>query len=315
MKAIKYLVVAPLVIFMFVKTGSAQAPDAARIAFSGGGNIWLIDPDGRNLVNLTQSFGNFEPDWSPDGRYIYFVSARGGNSEIYRMDADGRNPIRLTHHPNDDYHPSVSPDGKQLAFDRNHRGVYIMNADGGDIRQLTDFGARPDWSPDGRRIAFEGRENRKDIYVIGIDGQNLTNLTQDGLGNYAPAWSLDGRQIAYGSWRDEEAGNFEEIYVMDADGENKKRLTRALGIDSFPAWSPGGKQIAFTTQRNPDVTGDVIFLMNANGTRQRALLPLGMNGVKASWFDPAFALAVESIGKLPMLWGRLKQIAEGNSAR
>jgi Tol biopolymer transport system component len=313
MKHTMFFCIAFLCIFaLFVEHGHGGAPSQPKIAFTSQGDIWLIAPDGKDLVNLTQTpnFADAEPVWSPDGRYIDFTSARDGNSEIYRMDADGKNPVNLTRHPAMDRWPSVSPDGKQLCFrsDREPFGLFVMDADGSNVRHLINFGGRSSWSPDGKRIAFEGRATRKDIYVIDVDGKNLTNLTQDGVGNYAPAWSPDGNQIAYGSWRDWAAGeiaNVEEIYVMNADGSAKRRLTRAPGLDDLPAWSPDGKQIVFRSDRDG---GARLYIMNADGTRQRALTPLGMSGFEPSWFDPAFvpSRAVKPLGKMWTLWGLLK---------
>lgn len=289
---------------LLIDRGNGQEPLKPKIAFSCGGNVCLIDPDGRNMVNLTHPLGGGDPVWSPDGKYIYFSSSRDVNVEIYRMDADGKNPINLARHPAHDGHPSVSPDGKQIVFSSNRTGgLYIMNTDGSNLHLLSPFGLRPDWSPDERQIAFY---RFQDIWLIDADGKNLINLTNDKVGNFAPAWSPDGRQIAYGSFPPGDAVNVEEIYIMDSNGENKRRLTRAPGFDTEPAWSPNGKQIAFRSQRDNIPR---IYLMNADGTNQRALTPPGIIGFEPSWFDPAFARsqAVEALEKSWTTWGFLKR--------
>jgi len=107
--------------------------------------------------------GDQAPDWSPDGRQIAFDTTRDGNFEIYVMNADGSNQRRLTNHFNVDARPSWSPNGRQVVFhssrdvphktEENSTGysafeIYVMDADGSNVRQLTfndHFDAHPDW--------------------------------------------------------------------------------------------------------------------------------------------------------------------------
>ena len=128
---------------------------------------------------------------APKTAKIAFTSFRDGNSEIYVMDADGKNPRNLTNHPGIDDSPAWSPNGRRIAFyssrpdgrqiaftsTRVGVGIYVMNSDGSNQRRLTPVhtgNLYPDWSPDGKKIAFESsRNNRKaDIYVINADGTN-----------------------------------------------------------------------------------------------------------------------------------------------
>jgi ABC-type sugar transport system substrate-binding protein len=163
---------------------------------------------------------------------IAFDSDRDGNREIYVMDPDGKNTVNLTNNPADDFGPAWSPDGQEIAFVSNRENeqgggqyIYIMNADGSDVRQLTtgNNSDHPDWSHDGSAIVFSSDANgNNEIYVIKADGGvEPTNLTNSDVQDTQPTWSPDGSKIAWLSGSD---GNW-DIFVMYADGSNIKQLT------------------------------------------------------------------------------------------
>jgi hypothetical protein len=156
-------------------------------------------------------------------------------------------------------HPSWSPDGAQIVFASDEDGdseLWIVDADGGNLRQLTDneaHDADPVFSPDGTQIAFVSDVESpgfSEVYTIAPDGTNLTRLTDLSGSQYAPAWSPDGSQIAYVSDR----GGDGDLYVMDADGQRSALLTLDDGgaEDRSPIWSPDGLWIAFLSNREDD---------------------------------------------------------------
>jgi Tol biopolymer transport system component len=246
-----------------------------RLAFesarTGDFEVFSMNPDGTDVVNLTQNpAADIEPDWSPDGTRIAFVSDRDGNNEIYLMNADGTNQVRLTSSLAADENPDWSPDGNSIAYvsDRDgNREIYVLASDGSSVVRLTNNPAvdeHPAWSPDGSRIAFQaerGAVGDFEVFVMNADGTDPVNISVNAPEfDGRPAWSPDGTRIAFTSARD--GGNF-EIYVMNADGSEPERLTESDDIDSYPEWSPDGGYLAFRSDR---VGNAEVFVMLGDGT-------------------------------------------------
>ena len=250
-----------------------------KIAFTRNGDIYVMEPDGSHLTNLTpNSFTDYYPAWSPDGTKIAFTSNRNTNPnvpDIYVMNANGTNQTRLTNGTFllSSSNPCWSPDGVRIAFERLGE-IYVMNADGSNATRLTNntwTDSEPDWSPDGGKIAFLSRpDGPPKIFVMNTDGSGQTNLTQDQLGQeYNAAWSPDGAKIIFAA-DGSEAG----IWVMSAYGTNPVRLANSDGGFS-PTWSPDGTKIAFS--RN-----GYIYVMNADGSNQTRLTTgFGQDGYPA----------------------------------
>jgi TolB protein len=255
------LLPAAVLLLLAWTAGAGAVPEVrnGRIAFVSVGDVWVVNADGTGLDNITHSAAREAyPTWSPEGTRIVFSSNRGGPRDLWIMNADGSGLRRLTrnnHGRGVDSAPTLSPDGRRVAFARRIRGdqeIYVMNLDGTGLRRLTrhpgiDFD--PAWSPDGTEIAFWRTVRRRprevhQIFVVNADGSALRRLTR-GADSDAPAWSLDGKRIAYTRL----AGSRGHIWVMRADGTGQQRVTSGAANDDDPAWAPDGTAIAFTSDR------------------------------------------------------------------
>jgi TolB protein len=190
---------------------------------------------------------------------LLFVSDRSGDLEVHKLRADNEGPQQLTSSPGLDIQPDWSPDGKRIAFASN---------------RLEDMGFQ--------------------IYVMGVDGSGQESLgaVQPGDNSY-PNWSPDGSQIAFQSKRDINSDPLDdnlEIYVMNSDGSDVSILTSHNADDSEPVWSPDGERIAFISER---IGHDEIYVMNDDGTDQTRLTELGVLKSGLSWSEDGRFLLFE----------------------
>jgi CubicO group peptidase (beta-lactamase class C family)/sugar lactone lactonase YvrE len=170
--------------------------------------------------------------------------------------------------------------------------LYTVDADGRGRRALlADPQAHfwgPAWSPDGTQVVFSKSVPAvvspgsipAELYIADSDGANLRQLTTNGRNNYLPAWSPDGRQIAYVSGG---RGGFDshEIYVINADGSGDANLTVNDAQEYGVAWSPDGSKLAFGSKRDGEMR---IYTMNPDGSEQQSL-PTPAAG-QAPWWSP-----------------------------
>ena len=257
--------------------------------------IFTMNRDGTGLEQLTENTAlDFDPEWSPDGKRMAFQSDRTTFSDIFVMNADGSGQTNVTNDRAFDRSPTFSPDGRKIAFDSNLESgkgvdnpegefeIFSVGTDGKGLTQLTknravDF--QPDWSPDGKKIAFVSRRNAPGIYTMKSDGtqQKKVSLSRSPAVVFqSPSFSPDGERIAFVSDQD---GGLLDIYTMRADGKGQDRLTDiGVSTDSGPVFSPSGKKIAFHTNRDGDFE---VYKMRADGTR-----PVNLTDDPAGDFTP-----------------------------
>ncbi|HYE86832.1 MAG TPA: hypothetical protein VEA16_10785 [Vicinamibacterales bacterium] len=220
------------------------APDGRAIAYtsyrSGTPDILISNIFAGTMENPTKGVGsNFLPVFSPDGSRIAFMSNRDGNPEIYVINLNGSNLTRLTNNPATESTPTWAPSGTQIAFTSDRSGspqLYVVNADGSGLRRLTSesYADRATWSPAPyNEIAFSARTGPGfDIKIHNIATGETRQITFGEGTNESPAWSPNGRHLAFMSTR---AGR-SQIFTVDRDGRNLRQITRD-GNNWTPNWS------------------------------------------------------------------------------
>jgi Tol biopolymer transport system component len=234
--------------------GSNGGPGHERITYisfqPGNWDIYYFNRSSNTLRNLTDYLGlDYDATFSPDGRYVVFCSERRGNADLYALDLkEGGPPKLLIDSDAMEDQPSISPDNKTLAFVSNSEG----NAEIFTIPFLP-----------GSTQSME----------------TATNLTRNPGGDFRPAFSPDGKEIAFSTDRDTpptgdpaSRSREGEIYVMGSDGKNARRLTSLPGWDGSPVWSLDGQRIYFYALRDQVPR---IWTMLADGSSPRAVSPPG----------------------------------------
>jgi len=263
-----------------------------------------------------------DPSWSPDSDSIVFVSERSGNNDLWLLQRSG-GETRLTNHPAEDTQPAWSPNGHTILFvsSRGHgenldRSVFFGYAFGGDIwsvpafggepRKLVDDGYNPNWSPDGTRFAFDSsREGSRRIWTAsasGTIGSQLSSDASDLAVHIRPAWSPDGRWIAYERQPGTQA-SAAALVVVAADGTQSFELTDGSYRDMSPAWA-GSDNIVFASDRGGAIN---LWQVRIDFDDQRAAHePVQITLGAGEDIDPAVAadgtLAYANLRRLQNLW-------------
>ena len=251
---------------------------------------------------------------------ITFSSRRNGIEGVYVMDDDGSNqtPIRTGDHKVP-YPHRWSPDGKQIVFKGEFYHLYLMNADGTNVRKLVDKGPfgyinLASFSPDGQSIVFHRsfRENNKPIsgtYVLNIETGEMEKISD--FWGIQHDWSPDGKHIICAEPSTDGVNN--TIWIMDADGDNLRPLIPAAAqggeftiIRDAPRWSPDGKQIVFL-QKEYKVQGRLFFkafryrICNRNGGNIQPLhIPKDMKGIYVDWMDDGESIVFSARAEIPL---------------
>ena len=262
----------------------AISPDGSQIAFesdrSGTTGLYVVRADGAGTRNLVADVGQSSgpPVWSADGRHLRYATAAAGVGQLYEVDVRSGNRRLVATVPGRG--PTLSPDRRHLLF---MAGPYasttlmVAGLDGAHVHPVSE-GARtawmPQWSPDGRRIAFTGRSGATDelkIFVVNADGSHLRQVThlppEAGNAQWA-VWSPDGRRLAIQVDRAREGDA--RIWLVDLAADEAHPIGRHdhAWLDETPSWFPDGRRLALQSNR----TGRMeVWVMNADGSGERQI--------------------------------------------
>lgn len=229
---------------------AAWSPDGQWIGFhsdvGGSWDLYLVDPNGEQVIRLTQSPENeIFISWSPDGTQLLFSSSSPSETFIYLMNTDGTERRQIT--SRDTYFPGVpTPDGgvrpSQPLAPHELFATATAMAPRSSLPPLAtplpppavDY--HPEWSPDGERFVFQASRGRPtdDIYVMELASGVVTRLTDSFNMNRNAAWLRDGERISFTSDRDLTA----QIYIIGINGGGLRRLTTLDRENDAASWRP-----------------------------------------------------------------------------
>jgi len=282
----------------------------------GGAAIWRFvpRPSGSNSLSSVQLTSGEGLDicaaFSPAGNLLAYASDRGGPFEIYvrSLDSSARQ-LQLTSNGNQNLFPAFSPDAQHVAFSSfREPGIYRVPVLGGPIRRLTDFGAQPVWSPDGKWIAFRSEASaslspwdfywpaESSLWLVAADGGDPRQITgadqPKGRGQSFPSWSPDGREVRFVNY----LGNHESSMwsYRIADGSLRMLFSGGyLGLGSA-TFAPDGRNLYYVSATysgdmaiwrqslnpstlRPTGTPVVIYQSSVGVPRDLSLAPDGMH--------------------------------------
>ena len=256
------------------------SPDGRYIAFSsnrdGQEDVYVIKSDGSGENRVTHTQEN-EGNVAWYGKQILFSVFANDNSRLFVIDPDGKNLRQLATVPGRG--PTASPNGSRLVYMAGTwtaTKLMVSALDGSDAKQINDGSSiawNNHWSPDGKQIAFTGRNDPKSelaVFVMNVDGSSLrqvSHVAAEEGGAQWPVWSPNGRELAV-QVNSRTTKNSAHIWIVNVANGSARKLAPhdAAYLDETPSWFPNGKRLAFQSNR----TGRMeVWVMDADGRNAR----------------------------------------------
>lgn len=240
--------------------------------------------NGSTLIPLEIAVPMYRATWSPDCSRVAYLRLY---NELWVANGDGSDARRLLGANTRAHSPAWSPDGTRIAFAAaDYSGgvaakhIYVVNADGSGTRQLTSGEVNddsPSWSPDGKQMVFQRRDGIGSDYtnealaqdqhliILNLGNGDEEALFEGGEAEFSPAWSPDGKRIAFTGWA--------TLWLADSDGTGKRVLTDDGSTWRGVTWSPDSKRLATVRFRNADEGGVAVVVVDADGIGEE-LIPV-----------------------------------------
>lgn len=227
----------------------------------------------RNALPAFNNVASFSPD---DRTAVGAAYAEDGKTEIVEADILSGDFEYVVPHPDWDWLPSYSSDGRTILFNSYRTGasdIYTYDRQTQLPKRLTTsdkYEAHAQFSPDDRLILFHRNDGDGDynLYVLSTEDGRISQLTTEASEESYASWSPDGSVIVFASDRYQESG-VTDLFLMNADGSDVRRLTHAAAKDAYPFFAPAGDYVYFTSYREPQGVYRIALDRDLNCVRAR----------------------------------------------